>query len=151
MRRREFLSAGGAMLAWLHAARAQQTGKLPIVAYLGPGTREPDTQRFDAFLQRLRELGWTEGRSVLIERRWADNHFERFSAIAKNFVQLKVDVILTLGSVAAAIKHETAAIPVVFAVDADPVGRGLVASLARPGGNITGLSVQSVELVGKRL
>jgi ABC-type uncharacterized transport system substrate-binding protein len=152
VKRREFITLlGGSAVAWPLAARAQQTGKLPTVGYLGPGTREPDTQRVGAFLQRLRELGWIEGRNILIEQRWADNRFERFSEIANDLVRLKVDVILTTGSVALAIKQETAAIPVVFAVDADPVGRGLVASLARPGGNITGLSVQSVELVGKRL
>ncbi len=152
MQRREFITLlGGAGAAWPLAARAQQSGKLPTVGYLGPGIREPDTQRVGALLQRLRELGWIEGRNILIEQRWADNHFERFSEIANDLVRLKVDVIVTLGSVVPAIKQETAAIPVIFAVDADPVGRGLVASLARPGGNITGLSVQSVELVGKRL
>jgi len=99
----------------------------------------------------LRELGWIEGRNVAIEQRWADNHAERFFEIADSLVQRKVDVIVTMGSVVPAVKRATSAIPIIFAVDADPVGRGLVASLARPGGNITGLSVQSVELVGKRL
>jgi len=151
MRRREFLGVLSGAATWPLAARAQQPGKLPTLGYLGPGTREPDTQRVGAFLQRLRELGWIEGRNILIEQRWADNRFERFSEIANDLVRLKVDVILTMGSVVPAIKQATAAIPVIFAVDADPVGRGLVASLARPGGNITGLSVQSLELVGKRL
>src|SRR5262249_27124802 len=113
--------------------------------------RDADRQRVDAFINRLRELGWIEGRNVAIEQRWADNHAERFFEIADSLVQRKVDVIVTMGSVVPAVKRATSTIPIIFAVDADPVGRGLVASLARPGGNITGLSVQSVELVGKRL
>ena len=149
--RREFITLLGGAAAWPLAAFAQQPGKLPTIGYLGPGGREADRQRVDAFINRLRELGWIEGRNVAIEQRWADNHAERFFEIADSLVQRKVDVIVTMGSVVPAVKRATSAIPIIFAVDADPVGRGLVASLARPGGNITGLSVQSVELVGKRL
>jgi putative ABC transport system substrate-binding protein len=108
-------------------------------------------QRTAAFVQRLRELGWIEGRNVAIEQRWAEGQYERFADIAAEFVRLKVDIIVTFGGAVPAIKQATSVIPVVFTVDSDPVGRGLVASLARPGGNVTGLSLQSTELVGKRL
>ena len=133
MRRRAFITfLGGAATAWPLAGFAQQPGKLPTIGYLGPGGREADRQRVDAFINRLRELGWIEGRNVAIEQRWADNHAERFFEIADNLVQRKVDVIVTTGSVVPAVKRATSAIPIIFAVDADPVGRGLVASLARP-------------------
>src|SRR5262245_50653776 len=152
MKRREFISLlGGAAAAWPVAARAQQTGKLPTIGYLGPGGRDADRQRVDAFINRLRELGWIEGRNVAIEQRWADNHAERFFEIADSLVQRKVDVIVTMGSVVPAVKRATSTIPIIFAIDGDPVGRGLVASLARPGGNVTGLSIQVPELAGKRL
>jgi putative ABC transport system substrate-binding protein len=104
-----------------------------------------------AFVQRLRELGWIEGRTVAIEYRWAEGRSERFAEIAAEFVRLKVDVIVTGGNAVAAAKQVTSTIPIVFAVAVDPVGSGLVASLARPGGNATGLSIQSTDLAGKRL
>src|SRR5499433_3460688 len=151
MKRREFITLFGGAAAWPLAASAQQPGKLPTIGYLGPGGREADRQRVDAFINRLRELGWIEGRNVAIEQRWADNHAERFFEIADSLVQRKVDVIVTMGSVVPAVKRATSAIPIVFAIDGDPVGRGLVASLARPGGNVTGLSIQVPELAGKRL
>jgi putative ABC transport system substrate-binding protein len=103
-----------------------------------------------AFVQRLRELGWTEGRTIAIEYRWAEGRTERYAEIAAEFVRLKVDVIVTVGSAVTTVKQATAAIPIVFAAAADPLGSGLVASLARPGGNVTGLSMQSTELVTKR-
>ena len=102
-------------------------------------------------MQRLRELRWIEGRTVAIEYRWAEGRTERYTEIAAEFVRLKVDVIVISGSAGAAVKQATSVIPVVFAVDPDPLGSGLVASLARPGGNITGLSQQSPDLAGKRL
>jgi putative ABC transport system substrate-binding protein len=152
MNRREFTTLlDGAAVAWPLAARAQQGGRPTTLGYLGPGLPEADTQRVNALVARLRELGWIEGRNLAIEYRWAHDRAERFGDIAADLIRLKVDVIVTLGSVVPAIKPMTSVIPVVFAVDADPVGRGLVESLARPGGNITGLSVQSIELVGKRL
>ena len=151
MMRREFITLIGSAAAWPLAARAQQAGKLPIIGYLGPGLPDADAQRVAALVQRLRELGWVENRNLTIERRWADNREGLFAEIAAELMRLKVDVIVTLGSVIPAIKEMTSGTPIVFAVDADPVGRGLVDSLARPGGNITGLSVQSIELVGKRL
>ena len=103
-------------------------------------------------MQRLRELGWIEGRTVAIEYRWAEGRSERFAEIAAEFVRLKVDVIVTSGTAAVvAAKQATSVIPIVFAVAGDPVGSGLVASLARPGGNVTGLSIQAADLAGKRL
>jgi len=102
-------------------------------------------------VQRLRELGWIEGRTVAIEYRWAEGRNERYGDIATEFVRLKVDVIVTVGSAVAATKQVTSTIPIVFAIAVDPLGSGMVESLARPGGNATGLSAQSTELVGKRL
>jgi putative ABC transport system substrate-binding protein len=118
---------------------------------LGAATASSWSQWTAAFVQRLRELGWIEGRTVTIEYRWAEGRTERYGEIAAEFAHLKVDVIVTVGSAVAAAKHATATIPIVFAVAVDPVGSGMVASLAKPGGNATGLSVQSTDLAGKRL
>jgi putative ABC transport system substrate-binding protein len=104
-----------------------------------------------AFVQRLRELGWIEGRTVAIQYRWAEGRAERLAEIAAEFVRLKVDVIVTGGNAAVAAKQASTVVPIVFALVDDPVGMGLVANLARPGGNITGLSMQQTELAGKRL
>ena len=153
MRRREFITLlGGAAAAWPLAARAQQTGKLPTIGVLGSATPSTQAPRFAAFVQRLRELGWIENRTVAIEYRWAEGRSERYSEIAAEFVRLKVDVILATGTEAAlAAKRETAVIPIVFSTAGDPIGSGLVASLARPGGNVTGLSNQGSDLGGKKL
>ena len=153
MRRREFITLlGGAAAAWPLAARAQQPAKLPTIGYLGANTPSAESQRIAAFVQRLRELGWIEGRTVAIEYRWAEGRNERFAEIAAEFVRLKVDVIVTAGTAAVvAAKQATSVIPIVFAVAGDPVGTGLVASLARPGGNVTGLSLQATDIAGKRL
>jgi putative tryptophan/tyrosine transport system substrate-binding protein len=152
MKRREFITLlGGAPAAWPLAARAQQAGKLPTIGFLGASTPSAWSQWTAAFVQRLRELGWTEGRTVAIEYRWAEGRSERYGDIAAEFVRLKVDVIITVGSAVAATKQITSTIPIVFAIAVDPVGSGMVASLARPGGNATGISVQSTELAGKRL
>jgi ABC-type uncharacterized transport system substrate-binding protein len=153
VKRREFITLlGGAAAAWPLAARAQQPGKLPTIGFLVPGTPLTDSQRHAAFVQRLRELGWTEGRNVAIEYRWPEGRNDRVAEIAVELVQIKVDVIVTTGTPAAlAAKQATSAIPIVFAAAADPVGTGLVASLARPGGNVTGLSLQQADLAGKRL
>jgi putative ABC transport system substrate-binding protein len=131
------------------AARAQQA-KLPTVGLLGAGTLSAWSVWTAAFVHRLRELGWIEGRTIAIEYRWAEGHSERYSEIGAEFVRLKVDVIVTVGSAVAPLKEITSAIPIVFAAAVDPLGSGLVASLARPGGNVTGLSMQSTELVTKR-
>jgi putative ABC transport system substrate-binding protein len=152
MRRREFITlVGGAATAWPLAAHAQQTGKLPIVGYLGVTTAAAQNRMTSAFVQRMRELGWIEGRTVAIEYRWAEGRTERFTEIATEFVQLKVDVIVASGAGAVAAKQVTSLIPIVFDIAADPLGSGLVASLARPGGNTTGLSLQQTDLATKRL
>ena len=153
MRRREFITLlGGAAAAWPLAARAQQAGKLPTIGYSGGGTSLTESQRVAAFVQRLRELGWTEGRNVAIEYRWPEGRNDRVAEIAVELVRIKVDVIVTTGTPAAlAAKQATSVIPIVLTTVADPVGSGLVASLARPGGNITGLSIQQADLAGKRL
>ena len=151
MRRRDFISLlGGAVASWPLAAPAQQSTKLPTIGLLGAGTLSAWSLWVAAFVQRLRELGWTEGRTIAIEYRWAEGRTERYAEIAAEFVRLKVDVIVTVGSAVTTVKQATAAIPIVFAAAADPLGSGLVASLARPGGNVTGLSMQSTELVTKR-
>ena len=152
MRRREFITLLGGAAAWPLGVSAQQPAKLPIIGYLGPSTRSIDVHRLGALVQRLRELGWIEGRTIVIEYRWAEGRTERAAEIAAEFVRRKVDVIVTSGTAAVVTaKQATSVIPIVFAVAGDPVGTGLVASLARPGGNVTGLSNQSADLAGKRL
>jgi putative ABC transport system substrate-binding protein len=156
MRRRQFMSLlGGAAaspsILWPLAARAQQPARRPTVGFLGESTASDASKRSAAFQQRLRELGWIEGSTIAIEYRWAEGRRERFAEIAAEFVRLKVDVIVTVGSGVPPLKQATSVIPIVFTIDGDPVGRGLVASLARPGGNVTGLSGQQPELVGKRV
>jgi putative ABC transport system substrate-binding protein len=152
MRRREFITLfGGAAVAWPLAARAQPAGKLPTIGFLGATSLSIWGLYVAAFEQRLRELGWIEGRTVTIAYRWAEGHSERYSEIAAEFVRLKVDVIVTSGTAIPATMQQTSTIPVVFAVAVDPVGSGMVASLARPGGNVTGLSLQSSDLAPKRL
>jgi len=153
MRRREFVALlGSTALAWPIPARAQQGGKLAAIGLLGSGTAAAQSQWTAAFVQRLRELGWTEGRNVTIEYRWAEGRSERFAEFAAEFVRLKVDVILTHNTPPViAAKQATSVIPIVFATAADPVDTGLVASLARPGGNVTGLSSQTTDLASKRI
>jgi ABC-type uncharacterized transport system substrate-binding protein len=153
MQRRQFITLlGGATAAWPLVARAQQLAKLPTIGFLGATTASVAGQWAAAFVQRLRELGWNEGRTVAIEYRWAEGRDERSAEIAAEFVRLKVDVIVTYSTTAAlAAKQATSAIPIVFAAAGDPVGTGLVASLARPGGNVTGSSIQQTELAAKRL
>jgi putative tryptophan/tyrosine transport system substrate-binding protein len=152
MKRREFITLlGGAGAAWPLAARAQQAGKVPTIGFLGTTTQSVASQWVLGFIQRLRELGWIEGRTVAIEYRWAEGRTERFAEFASEFVRLRVDLIVTMGTAVLAFKHATSVIPIVFAVANDPVGGGLVANLARPGGNVTGLSVQAPDLAGKRL
>jgi len=139
-------------IAWPLAARAQQAAKVPTIGFMGAGSASLQSQWSAAFLQRLRELGWIEGRTVAIAYRWAEGSYERAAEIAAELVRLKVDVIVTSGTaVVLAAKRATAVVPIVFATAADPLGGGLVASLARPGGNVTGLSLQSTDLAGKRL
>jgi putative tryptophan/tyrosine transport system substrate-binding protein len=150
--RREFIALlGGAAAAWPLAARAQQAARLPTVGFLGLNTPSSQSQWTAAFVQRLRELGWSEGRTVVIEYRWAEGRSEHYAQFAAEFVRLKVDVIVTPGAAVVAANQATSIIPIVFPMAGDPVGAGLVASLARPGGNVTGLSLQRADLAGKRI
>jgi putative ABC transport system substrate-binding protein len=152
LRRREVITLiGGAVVTWPLAARAQQPAKLRTVGFVGAATPSAWGHWVAAFVQRLHELGWIEGRTVAIEYRWAEGRSERYTEIAAEFVRLKVDVIVTSGSAVLAAKQATRVIPIVFAVAGDPLGSGFVASLARPGGNVTGLSNQAPDLAGKRL
>ena len=155
--RRQFLhlaagaAGGAAAVASPIGARAQQP-KLPIVGFLGSGTPANQGLSSSAFAQRLRELGWIEGRTFALEYRWTEGRSERYAEFAAEFVRLKVDVIFTTGTPAAvAAKRATSLTPIVFAGAANPVGGGLVASLGRPGGNLTGLSSQNAEVASKRL
>ena len=153
MHRRDFIKAiaGSAAIGPL-AVHAQQTAKLRTIGFLGAGTSEAWKHWVAAFIQRLGELGWVEGRTVAIEFRWAEGREEHFAEIAAEFVRLKVDVIVTSGtSPVFAAKQATSTIPIVFATAGDPVGAGLVASLARPAGNVTGVSNQFTDLAGKRV
>jgi putative ABC transport system substrate-binding protein len=151
VRRREIIALIGAA-AWPPGALAQSSGKLPTIGFLGPTTATVATQRVAVFTERLRELGWADGKTVAIEFRWAEGKAERFGEMAKELVRLQVDVIATWGTATAiAAKRATADIPIVFTVVGDPVGIGLAASLARPGGNATGLSTQHADSAGKRL
>ena len=153
IRRREFviLLGGGAAGAWPLAAWAQQPGKLPTIGFLAANP-SIESQRVAAFVQRLRELGWIDGRNLVIEYRWAEGRNERYAENAGELVRLKVDVIVTIATPpTVAAKQATAVIPIVFAAASDPVGTGLVASLARPGGNVTGLSNQISDAGGKKI
>jgi putative ABC transport system substrate-binding protein len=147
VRRRDFITLlGGAAAAWPLAARAQQSSKkLPTVGVLGAATPSAWSHWLAAFVQRLSELGWTEGRTVAIEYRWAEGRTERFPEIAAEFVRMNVDVIVTAANGVLPAKRASSTIPIVFVVANDPVGTGLVESLARPRGNATGLSIQSSE------
>jgi putative ABC transport system substrate-binding protein len=152
LKRRKFITLlGGAAAAWPLAARAQQPGKLPTIGVLGAATASAWSHWIAAFVQRLSELSWSEGRTVAIEYRWAEGRTERFAEIAAEFVQMNVRVIITAANGVLPAKQATSAIPIVFVLANDPVGTDLVASLARPGGNVTGLSIQSSDLAGKRL
>ena len=152
MRRREFITLLGGAAAWPLAARAQQPAMVPTIGFLGSGTPAAHGHWVAAFAQRLRELGWIEGRNLTIEYRWAEGSSDRAAELAAEFVRLKVDVIVTYANpMVVATKRATSVIPIVFAAAADPLGTGLVAGLARPGGNVTGASVQNTDLAGKHL
>lgn len=152
MKRRDFIALiGGAAAGLPLAVRAQPVGQMPTVGFLGTPAAPIWKSRTAAFVQRLGELGWIDGRTVRIEFRWAEGRSERFDEVAAEFVRLKVDVILTSGAAVNAVKQATSTIPIVFAIGADPVGAGHVASLGRPGGNVTGLSLQATDVAGKRL
>ena len=151
MNRRGFINVLGGAAAWPLAVRAQQPA-MPVIGLMGSGSAAAQGHLTAAFLQRLRELGWTEGRNLKIEYRWGEGRNERFAEIAAEFVRLKVDLILTHNTPPTlAAKQATSVLPIVFATAGDPVGTGIVASLARPGGNITGLSGQAADTAGKRI
>ena len=151
-RRKLIKLLGGAVLAWPFAVRGQQASKLPIIGFLGESTPSGQRQWVAAFVQRLDELGWVEGRNVAIEYRWAEGRNDRFADLSAEIVRRKVDVIVTQGTPAVlAAKQATTVIPIIFPIAGDPVANGLVASLARPGGNVTGLTNQTSDLAGKRL
>jgi putative ABC transport system substrate-binding protein len=151
MRRRDFIAAlGSASALWPVAARAQQPS-MPVIGYLGTGTSSTQREWLATFTHRLRELGWREGQDLKIEVRWGEGRNERFAEIAAEFAALKVNMIVSSGGAVPAIMRTTSTIPIIFAGANDPVGSGYVTSLARPGGNVTGLSLQSADLVGKRL
>jgi putative ABC transport system substrate-binding protein len=150
MRRRQFITLIGGAAALPLAARAQQT-KIPTIGFMSVSTPTAWSRFVSAFEQRLVELNWINGRTVAIEYRWAEGRSERFVEISAEFVRLNVDVILTGGSAVLAAKRATQTIPIVFALANDPLGAGLVASLSRPGGNVTGLSLQGPDIGSKRL
>jgi putative ABC transport system substrate-binding protein len=151
MKRREFIAGVAGAAAWPMVVLAEQPAKVPIIGFLGPASASAMKLWATAFVQRLAELGWKEGRNIAIEYRWADGYTERLPEIAAEFVRLRVDVVVTTGSAVPAFKQATSVIPIVFAIANDPVGGGLVDSLARPGGNVTGLSILAADLGGKRL
>jgi putative ABC transport system substrate-binding protein len=153
MKRREFITLlGGAVAGRPITGRAEQPWKQPIIGFLGSLSRSAQSTWTAAFVQRMQEHGWIEDRTMVIEYRWAEGRAERFPEFAAEFVRLNVDVIVTAGTDAVfAAKKTTSVIPIVFGTAGDPVANGLVASLARPGGNVTGLSNQSADIAGKRL
>jgi ABC-type uncharacterized transport system substrate-binding protein len=153
MKRREFITLlGGAAAAWPLTARAQQLSKRPIIGILGPGNPASHGQFVSAFVQRLRQLGWLDGNNATVVYRWTENRNERAAEIAAEYAKLPVDLIFTSSPAnVLAAKQATSTIPIVFAAASDPVAVGLVASLAHPGGNVTGFSIQQIDTVGKRV
>jgi len=153
MRRRDFINViVGSAATWPLSVRAQQRDKLPLIGFLGATTSALASERVAAFTQRLQELGWIEDRTVKIEYRWAEGDLKRSPEIIAEFVRLKVNVIVTHATEnVIAAKRVTSVIPIVFAAAGDPIDTGLVASLAHPGGNVAGLSIQATDLATKRL
>jgi putative ABC transport system substrate-binding protein len=152
MIRRDFITLLGGAAAWPLAARAQQAGKIPRVGFMGNSTAALEANLVGPFRDGLRELGYQEGRNIVIEYRWAEGNYERFPALVAELLAVPVDVIVTAGTPATlAVKKATSTMPLVMIAVGDPVGTGVVPSLARPGGNITGLSSIAPDLEGKRM
>jgi putative tryptophan/tyrosine transport system substrate-binding protein len=152
MRRRDFVKSIAASAAtWPFAARAQQPDKLPTIGFLGADVSSGSAETATAFAERLSQLGWIEGHTIAIEYHWSEGRPERVAEFAAEFLQQKVNVIVTYGGAVATLKQATAVIPIVFAVAGDPVGSGFVESLARPGGNVTGMSLEQNDSASKRL
>jgi putative tryptophan/tyrosine transport system substrate-binding protein len=150
MRRRDFLAGfGGLVASSPSSARAQRAMRLPIIGFMGAATPSAWAPWTAAFVRRLEELGWVDGKTVKIEYRWAEGSEERYAEIGAEFVKLDASVLVAVGGDSA--KKATSTIPIVVALMSDPVGTGLVSSLARPGANITGMSIQSTDLAGKRI
>jgi putative tryptophan/tyrosine transport system substrate-binding protein len=152
MRRRNFIQAiAGSAVTWPLAARAQQSAKVPLIGFIGTTSPTAWAKMIAAFEKRLGELGWQPGHSIAIVYRWMDGHNERAREIADAFVARKVDIIVAGGNAVAATKQATTSIPIVFPVAVDPIGSGFVDNLSRPGGNVTGLSLQGADAAGKRV
>jgi putative tryptophan/tyrosine transport system substrate-binding protein len=152
MRRRDFIAGGTATVVLSVSALAEQSHRRPTIGFLGAASPELAAPWVAAFVRRLGELGWIEGRDIAIEYRWAEASPERYSEIATELANRNVDVIVTWASAPVlAAKRATTTIPIVFAAQMDPVGAGVVASLARPGGNVTGMSIQQTDTAGKRV
>jgi putative tryptophan/tyrosine transport system substrate-binding protein len=152
VKRRELITLLGGAVAWPLAARAQQSGKIPRVGFMGNSTAALEANLVGPFRDGLRELGYQEGHNIVIEYRWAEGQYERFPALIAELLAVPVDVIVTAGTPATlAVKKATSMVPLVMIAVGDPVGTGIVPSLARPGGNITGLSSIAPDLEGKRL
>jgi putative ABC transport system substrate-binding protein len=148
---RDFIKViAGSGAVWPLAVRAQQSVKQPTIGYLG-SNESAWSSWTTAFVQRMRELGWTKDRPIAIEYRWSEGRPDRVAEVAAEFVRLKVDVIVSYGTAVPALREATSTIPIVFALAIDPAGAGIVPSLARPGGNVTGLSIEQTEAAGKRL
>jgi putative ABC transport system substrate-binding protein len=152
IKRRDLIVGLSGVVVSRAVARAQQPAKLPTIGFLGPNTPEADSRRVAAFVRRMGELGWVENRTIAIEYRWAEGQVQHLAETVAELIRLNVNVIVTSGTPpVVAAKRATSIIPIVFAAVGDPIGTGLVASLARPGGNATGLSIQATDLAGKRL
>lgn len=152
MKRRQFTAALGTALVWPFSLRAQVAAKIPRIGFLGNSTAVLEANLTGPFRARLRELGYDEGRTVVIEYRWAEGDYDQFPKLVAELIATGVDVIVTAGTpAAAAVKAATSTLPVVMVAVGDPVGTGLISSLARPGGNLTGLSSIAPDLEGKRL